>query len=96
MPSVHVVDLAKMVKKVYETKPDKQYIFAIDNTKKPTQKRLISAVSNGIGTGLTESVDFPDTNKKVYAKKTPLQLDSDWRIPLTLNLKVKPSSLFVS
>lgn len=36
VPTVHVVDLARMVKKVYETKPEKQYIFAIDNTRRPT------------------------------------------------------------
>lgn len=53
-------DLARMVKKIYETKPEKNYIFAVDNTKRPTQKRLISAISNGIGTGLVESIDYPD------------------------------------
>jgi len=39
VPTIHVKDLARMVKKVYETKPpipEKQYIFAIDNTRKPT------------------------------------------------------------
>jgi adenylate kinase len=99
VPTIHVKDLARMVKKVYESKPplpDKQYIFAIDNTKKTAQKKLISAISNGIGTGLLESVDYPEDVKKAHPKKSPLQmLESDWRIPLMLNLKVKPSSLFV-
>jgi adenylate kinase len=72
VPTIHVTDLAKMVKKVYESKPEKQYIFAIDNTKRPTQKRLISAMSNGIGTGLVESIDYPETVKKPHPKKTPL------------------------
>lgn len=44
-----------MVFKVFEKKPERQYIFAVDNNKKPTQKKLISAISNGIGTGLVES-----------------------------------------
>ena len=102
VPTIHVKDLARMVKKVYESKPtlpDKQYIFAVDNTRKSTQKRLISAISNGIGTGLLESVDYPDPDQiqKAHPKKTPLQLlESDWRIPLMLNLRVKPSSLFVA
>lgn len=98
VPTVHVKDLARMVKKVAETKPEKNYIFAIDNTRKPTQKRLISSISNGIGTGLLESVDYPDPEHliKHHPKKTPLHLmDTDWRIPLMLNLKIKPSSLFV-
>ena len=41
VPTVHVTDLARMVKKIYETKPERQYIFGIDNTKKPTQKQLV-------------------------------------------------------
>ena len=37
VPTIHVQDLARMVKKVYETKPaEKQYIFAVDNTRKST------------------------------------------------------------
>jgi adenylate kinase len=59
---------------------------------------LISSISNGIGTGLLESVDYPDPEHliKHHPKKTPLHLmDSDWRIPLMLNLKIKPSLLFV-
>lgn len=95
VPTIHVTDLAKMVKKIYETKPDRQYIFGIDNTKRPTQKKLISAISNGIGTGLIESVDMPEQPKKVPPKKTALQMDHDWRTPMSLNLWVKPSSLFV-
>jgi hypothetical protein len=30
------VDLARIVKKVFETKPEKQYIFAMDNTRNPS------------------------------------------------------------
>jgi adenylate kinase len=101
VPTIHVKDLARMVKKVYESKPtlpDKQYIFAVDNTRKSQQKRLIAAISNGIGTGLMESVDYPDPDhmKKAHPKKSSLTLlAEDWRIPLMLNLRVKPSSLFV-
>jgi len=29
----------------------KQYIFAIDRTAKPSQKKLIESISKGIGTG---------------------------------------------
>lgn len=95
MPTVHVTDLARMVKKIYETKPERKYIFGIDTTKKPSQKRLISAISNGIGTGLIEETDIPPHFAKVHPNKTPLQLDLDWRKFLLLNIKVKPSSLFI-
>jgi hypothetical protein len=43
-----------------------------------------------------ESVDANTNLKKVHPKKTPLQLDLDWRVPLMLDLRVKPSSLFIS
>ena len=46
--------------------------IAIDNTRRPTQKKLISAISNGIGTGLVESIDYPDNIKKQHPRKTPL------------------------
>jgi adenylate kinase len=72
VPTIHVTDLARMVKKVYESKPEKQYIFAIDNTRRPTQKKLIQAISSGIGTGLIESLDYPEQQKKQHPKKTPL------------------------
>ncbi len=84
-----------MVKKIFEVKPERQYIFGIDTTKKPTQKRLISAISNGIGTGLIENIDIPASFAKVHPNKTPLQLDLDWRKFLLLNIKAKPSSMFV-
>ena len=96
VPTIHVTDLARMVKKVYESKPERQYIFGIDNTKKRSQKRLISAISQGVGTGLCEETDIPIEFTPVHPNKTPLQLDLDWRKFLLLNIKVTPSSLFVA
>lgn len=95
VPTVHVTDLARMVKKVYESKPERQYIFGIDNTPKPKQKHLIMAISAGIGTGLVEQTDIPYQFPKVHPNKTPLQLDLNWRKFLLMNIKAKPSSLFV-
>jgi adenylate kinase len=31
LPTIHVTDLARIVKKIYEAKPERKYIFAIDN-----------------------------------------------------------------
>jgi len=72
VPTIHVTDLARMVFKVFEKKPERKYIFAVDNNQKPTQKKLISAISNGIGTGLVESQDVPETFKKAHPKMTPI------------------------
>lgn len=41
VPTIHVIDLARLVRKVVEKKPDSYYIFAIDKSKKPTQKRVV-------------------------------------------------------
>ena len=95
LPTIHVTDLARIVKKVYETKPERKYIFAIDNNQKPTQKKLVTAISNGIGTGLVESIDVPENFKRAHPKMTPIQLDLDWKKSLLLDLKVTPSSLFI-
>lgn len=40
-------------------------------------------------------MDVPKTFKKAHPKSTPIQLDLDWKKTLLLNLKVKPSSLFI-
>ena len=95
MPTIHVTDLARIVKAIYEKKPPRKYVFAVDNNKKPMQKKLVAAISNGIGTGLIESVDVPQTFKQAHPKMTPIQLDLDWKKSLLLDLDVIPSSLFV-
>jgi adenylate kinase len=95
VPSIHVTDLARIVKAIYERKPAKKYIFAVDNNKRPMQKKLVAAISNGIGTGLIESVDIPQEFKKALSKTTPIQLDLDWKKSFLLDLDVEPSVLFV-
>ena len=95
VPTIHVKDLARMVKKLFEAPPEQQYIFGIDNTKKPTQKKLIQAISDGIGTGLVESIDIPLDYAPVHPKQTPLNLHLDWKKFVMLNIKAKPSKLFV-
>ena len=95
VPTIHVRDLARMIKKISEAPPEQQYIFGIDNTKKPTQKKLIQAISDGIGTGLVESVDIPLEYAPVHPKQTPLNLDLDWKRFVMLNIKAKPSKIFV-
>ena len=95
VPTIHVKDLARMIKKISEAPPEQQYIFGIDNTKKPTQKKLIQAISDGIGTGLVESVDIPLEYTAVHPKQTPLNLNLDWKRFVMLNIKARPSKIFV-
>ena len=52
IPTIHVIDLARLVRRVVIENPQVHpYIFAIDKSRNPTQKRLLTEVSKGIGTG---------------------------------------------
>ena len=44
---------------------------------------------------MIEQNPVPTIFKKNNPKKTPLQLDIDWRKPLLLDLKIKPSAKFI-
>ena len=57
IPTIHVNDLANLVRRVVIENPkDHPYIFAIDKTRNPTQKRLVTWISKGLGTGEVASV----------------------------------------
>ena len=51
IPTIHICDLARATRRIVADKIEKEYIFAVDRTSRPTQKRLIQAISSGIGTG---------------------------------------------
>ena len=62
----------------------KQYIFAIDRTVRPTQKRLIESISKGIGTGKTDN----------RAPEAYSHLPIDQKEFLEINLKMRASEAF--
>lgn len=55
IPTIHVKDLAKIVKLVIDKKPEQKYIFAVDQTADRRMKSIVSSISRGIGTGITHS-----------------------------------------
>ena len=57
IPTVHTADLVTYVEKIIEKTPNLPYVFAIDHNLKPTQKKIVQAISKGIGTGLVECVE---------------------------------------
>ena len=84
IPTIHVIDLAKLVRRVVIEDPKVHpYIFAIDKTRKPTQKRLLSEISKGIGTGEIASVPAETVSD-----------DQGWREFLSINLLMKTSDAF--
>lgn len=51
VPTIHVKDLVTLVQKLFETKPEVPYVFAIDNSKNREQIHLVETISKGLGTG---------------------------------------------
>jgi len=59
IPAIHVVDLAKLVRRVVIENPKVHpYIFAIDRCVKPTQKRITTQIAKLMGTGEVVHVDY--------------------------------------
>ena len=94
IPTVHVIDLVRLVKKIYETKPDKKYLFCIDNTEDRRQKALIQAISSGIGTGKIESKEYQVDEIVRFAAR--LELADKPNSTLSIDLNLRPSSLMVT
>jgi adenylate kinase len=82
IPTIHVKDLANMVKRIAEVKPPHHYCFAIDRSLNQTQEDIVKSISNGIGSGQTHHIELDDV---VY---------EDWAEFLTLNIRLKSSSAF--
>jgi adenylate kinase len=51
VPTIHITDLARLVQRIVNDKPNHPYIFAVDRTKKPTIKRIFETICKGIGNG---------------------------------------------
>ena len=51
MPTIHILDLAALVRRVAIEQPKVHpYIFAVDKSKKPTQKRIVQQIAKLMGT----------------------------------------------
>lgn len=56
-----------------------QYLIAVDSAVRQTQKKIMKAISSGMGSGLTKNVDLSDV------------VDEEWCELLSIDLKFKPS-----
>ena len=84
VPTIHVNDLANLVRRVVIEDPKVHpYIFAIDKTRNPTQKRLISFISKGLGTGQVANMEGDAVTDK-----------NGWKEQLTINLRMRASEAF--
>jgi adenylate kinase len=60
VPTIHVEDLSRFVRHVVDTRPAQHYLFGIDATETPTQMSLVTAISKGLGSGKTASIERTD------------------------------------
>lgn len=56
IPTIHTADLVTYIQKIIEKLPKLPYILALDHNPKPTQKKIVEAISKGIGTGLVQHI----------------------------------------
>ena len=86
IPTIHILDLVNLIKKLIEERPIAKYILAVDKTKNPSMKNIIKCISKGIGDGKIQTLndfniddlDLPDYNE------------------LNIDVKVKPSKILLN
>lgn len=79
-----MIDLARLVRRIVVENPKEHpYIFAIDKTRRPTQKRLVTEIAKGMGTEKVASVP-PETVVNTEG----------CREKLSINLRMKASDAF--
>ena len=49
MPTIHILDLIQIIKRIIELKPDIKYILACDRTKNPFMRDIIGSITKNVG-----------------------------------------------
>ena len=84
LPTIHILDLIQVIKRIIEKKPEQKYFFVCDRTKNPTMKNILKCIGNSIG-GISvkqleefniENVDIPNYTE------------------LKIDLRIKHSAIF--
>ena len=71
IPTIHILDLVKIIRKIIDKKPAQKYFFVSDKTKNPTMRNILNSIGMGIGgipvKRLTrfsiENIQIPDYNE---------------------------------
>ena len=85
IPTIHILDLIQLIKKIIEKKPNISYVLACDKTKNPSMKNIIKNISKAIGNG--KIITLNDFNID--------QVDIPNFIELNIDVKIKPSILLL-
>ena len=99
VPTIHVRDLARFVKRVAEQKPESPYIFAIDRTADSRQRAIIEGIAKGMGSGEVEQNEAPKKAPLFALKRAGYNeartAQASWVHTLQIALKLRPSGLVV-
>ena len=83
IPTIHLNDLSRIVNRLITDNIKKEYIFAVDRTKKPRQRKIVEAISKAVGTGQTQNFQSSDISDSIF-----------WKDFLSINLKMRTSDVF--
>jgi len=83
IPTIHVIDLAALCRRVVVENPKVHpYIFAIDRSVRPSQKRIVTSIAKNMGTDKVIHIEPVKINQPI------------WQDRMQTNLKMKISDAF--
>ena len=88
IPTIHVLDLVQVIKRIITNKPNINYIYACDRTKNPSFKNIITSISKGIGgidTKIIKDFNINEINLPHYS-----ELNIDVRFKLSSIMEDEP------
>ena len=84
LPTIHILDLIQVIKRIIERKPNQKYFFVCDKTKNPTLKNILKSIGNSIG-----GIDI-----KILKEFNIENIEIPNYTELKIDLRIKPSSIF--
>ena len=86
LPTIHIIDLVHLIKKIIEERPIAKYILAVDKTKNPSMKNIIKCISKGIGDGKIQTLNDFNIDELNLPNYNELNID----------VKIKPSKILLN
>ena len=80
IPTIHVLDLVQVIKRIIKFKPNINYIYACDRTKNPSFKNIITSISRGIGGIDTKIIKDFNINEINLPHYTELNIDVRFKL----------------
>jgi len=79
IPTIHVIDLARIVKYIIDKRPIERYILGFDKTKDRTLKGIIKSISSSIGNGEISIIPYNSHEIETFPNLTDLIIDVNAR-----------------